>query len=78
MVRITKPHTDVYQIITDRILQALDKGVVPWHKPWKDGNSVDVGIVPRRHNGEQYRGINVIVLWNEKEFLIADKLEWRS
>lgn len=26
--------TDVYQIITDRILAELDKGVCPWHKPW--------------------------------------------
>jgi antirestriction protein ArdC len=26
--------TDVYQIVTDRILAELDKGIVPWRKPW--------------------------------------------
>ena len=30
----------VYQIVTDRIIEALDRGVVPWAKPWKGGHSM--------------------------------------
>jgi antirestriction protein ArdC len=30
----TDTKTDVYQIITDRILALLDAGVNPWRKPW--------------------------------------------
>ncbi|MBQ5581143.1 MAG: DUF1738 domain-containing protein [Clostridia bacterium] len=30
----TTTKTDVYQIVTDRILAELDKGVIPWRKPW--------------------------------------------
>ena len=25
---------NVYQMVTDRIIEELQKGVVPWHKPW--------------------------------------------
>jgi antirestriction protein ArdC len=25
----------VYEIITNRILEKLEKGTLPWHKPWK-------------------------------------------
>ena len=30
---------DIYSIVTDRIIEALEAGTVPWHKPWKDGGS---------------------------------------
>jgi hypothetical protein len=26
---------DTYTIVTDRIIEALEQGIVPWHKPWK-------------------------------------------
>lgn len=26
--------TDVYQIVTDRIIRQLEQGTIPWHKPW--------------------------------------------
>lgn len=25
---------NVYQIVTDRIIAELEKGVIPWRKPW--------------------------------------------
>lgn len=25
---------NVYQIVTDRIIEQLEQGVIPWHKPW--------------------------------------------
>ena len=33
----TNPTTDIYQIVTDRILEQLENGVVPWRKPWHGG-----------------------------------------
>ena len=51
---------DVYQVITDRILDLLQKGVVPWQKPWAS-NGQD--RLPRNLvSGKQYRGINVVLL----------------
>lgn len=25
---------NVYQIVTNRIIEQLKQGVIPWHKPW--------------------------------------------
>lgn len=50
---------NVYQVITDRIIAMLDKGIVPWRKPWVGGMS---GNLPRNIRGTAYRGINVFLL----------------
>jgi N-terminal domain of anti-restriction factor ArdC len=34
-VEPTKPHASVYDIVTERILAELEKGQVPWRKPWR-------------------------------------------
>lgn len=48
--------SNVYEIITDRILSLLSKGVVPWRKPWRTE-------VPRNLiSGKPYRGVNVLLL----------------
>jgi antirestriction protein ArdC len=51
-------NSDTCQLITDRILEALEAGLVPWRRPWKaDGSNK-----PLRSNGEPYKGVNVLVL----------------
>ncbi|MEO1990279.1 MAG: ArdC-like ssDNA-binding domain-containing protein [Martelella sp.] len=55
--------SDVYQRITDKIVAQLEQGTRPWFKPWKGG----APCRPLRHNGQPYRGINVVVLWMEAE-----------
>src|SRR5262249_17752470 len=45
-----------YQLVTDRILALLERGVVPWQQPWSGG-------WPRNLvSGRPYRGINVLIL----------------
>lgn len=56
---------DVYTRVTDRIIAALETGVRPWLKPWsvpKEGRST---VLPLRHNGTPYRGINILLLWGD-------------
>ena len=48
----------VYEIITERIIQQLESGVVPWRKPWKTQGNVPTNFVTKK----PYRGINVILL----------------
>lgn len=51
----TKPARDNYEAVTARIIEALEKGVCPWHKPWAS----------EYYNGKtchRYRGLNVPVL----------------
>jgi antirestriction protein ArdC len=52
-----KEKFDIAKMIADKILEALDKGVVPWHKPWKS-NGFHTNLKSKR----PYRGINVWLL----------------
>lgn len=50
---------NVYQIITNRILELLDKGKIPWQKPWKGGaKRCPMNFISKK----KYRGINVFTL----------------
>lgn len=44
----------VYQIITDRIIELLKQGTVPWQRPWKS----NMNLVSKK----PYRGINTFLL----------------
>jgi antirestriction protein ArdC len=55
---------DLYQHVTNRILDDLERGVRPWLKPWSASN-VGGFVLPRRHNGIPYQGVNVLLLWSE-------------
>lgn len=52
----TRP--DVYQIVTDRIISALEGGIIPWRKPW---NAV-YGLPRNYATGRVYSGINLFLL----------------
>jgi antirestriction protein ArdC len=47
----------IYQFITERILEHLKVGTIPWRKPWNSGSA------PKNFKtGKEYRGINVLIL----------------
>jgi antirestriction protein ArdC len=54
---------DVYQTITDQIVEQLEQGVRPWQKPWSASHLDGRVSLPLRHNGAPYRGVNVLSLW---------------
>ncbi|MGR3436772.1 MAG: ArdC family protein [Shimia sp.] len=56
--RSTQPKADAAQLITDEIVALLEKGTLPWRRPWRMAG----GGVPLRHGGEGYRGINAFLL----------------
>jgi antirestriction protein ArdC len=47
-----------YQIMTDRIINLLEQGTVPWHRPWDP----EVGFPRNLMSKKYYRGINVLML----------------
>lgn len=52
---------DIYQAVTDRILETLDKGTVPWRHPIK--RSADHDGLPRSMSSKKpYRGVNIFLL----------------
>ncbi|MBK4716167.1 MULTISPECIES: ArdC family protein [Tenebrionibacter/Tenebrionicola group] len=57
---------DLFQIVTDKIIEALEKGTSPWRKPWRnaDGCTTRIGGLPANAvTGRPYSGINVLLLW---------------
>ncbi|UCS93966.1 ArdC family protein [Echinicola marina] len=52
-----KSSKDVYQIVNERIMASLEKGIIPWKQPWGSRG------LPRNYcTGTVYRGINLWLL----------------
>ena len=49
--------TDVFTIVNNRIIEQLEKGVVPWRQPW-----TGAGAPRNLITGRAYRGLNVLLL----------------
>jgi antirestriction protein ArdC len=47
---------NVYEIITERIIQSLENNVVPWRTPWK--SEAPKNLISKK----PYRGVNVLLL----------------
>lgn len=47
---------NVYEVVTARILESLEAGVVPWRKPWRTETPKNL------ISGRDYRGVNVLLL----------------
>ena len=58
----SKQPRDLYAEVTRRIVEAIERGVRPWSRPWTRSQAA-AGMLPRRHAGEAYRGVNVLLLW---------------
>jgi antirestriction protein ArdC len=52
----SKPRSSVYDIVTERILSELEKGEVPWRKPWR--TLPPANLISKK----TYRGINFFLL----------------
>src|SRR5882762_9716915 len=65
---------DVYALVTDRIIELLEAGTVPWQQPWTE-TGMPMNMVSKR----PYRGINLWLLLSLKYernlFLTWDQLK---
>jgi antirestriction protein ArdC len=48
---------NVYQLVTNKIISLLEKGVVPWKQPW-----IESGIPKNFMSKRPYRGVNLLLL----------------
>src|SRR5271168_3844597 len=55
---------DIYQRVTNQIVEELERGVRPWIKPWSEAHAGGRIVRPLRFGGIPYRGINVLLLWS--------------
>jgi antirestriction protein ArdC len=55
--------TALYESVTNRIIEEMKDGTVPWTKPWKSGKTT--GVMPMNAvTGRAYSGINIPLLWH--------------
>ena len=55
---------NVYQIVTDRIIEQLEQGVIPWHKPWTGVRNKAFNRVSRK----PYSLLNQMLLKHDGEY----------
>jgi antirestriction protein ArdC len=56
------PKASLYSEITDRIIADLERGSVPWVKPWGRAQAA-LGLPKNAATGRTYSGINILILW---------------
>jgi len=76
MTTATTSRIDVYTRVTNRIIEELEQGVRPWFKPWNAELAAGRITRPLRHNGEAYKGINILMLWASAELQGFDCPFW--
>ena len=62
MAKKQNERVDVYQRVTDQIIQAIEAGADKWEMPWHSPETAfryPVNI----ESGKQYRGVNILGLW---------------
>ena len=55
----------VVQMVADKVLAEMEKGVIPWHKPWSDGFSCAVSY----NTGKPYSLLNQFLLGQPGEYI---------
>jgi antirestriction protein ArdC len=63
----TAPRVDIYARVTNRIVEQLEQGIRPWMQPWNAEHAAGRITRPLRHNGQPYKGINILQLWASAE-----------
>ncbi|EPR9812823.1 ArdC family protein [Escherichia coli] len=78
------PERDLYQLVTDRVVTAIENGVPPWKRPWRSARN-GVGLpemMPANAlTGKLYTGVNVLLLWlaaDEAGYVSNDWLTYRQ
>lgn len=61
MKKETQPK-DLYQQITDQIVEILEQGSMPWIRPWNNG-CLPMVVPCNGETGRYYSGINILLLW---------------
>lgn len=55
--------TDLYQQVTDKIIASIERGVLPWRKPWRDSKKTAESRIPSNAStGRDYNGVNIMLL----------------
>ena len=62
---------DVYEMVTDRIIEQLEQGVIPWRKPW----TCQSGLAVSYSTGKPYGLINQFMLMQGGEYATYEAIQ---
>ena len=60
----------VYEIVTNRIIEQMEKGIVPWHQGWVGKNTC-----VSHSSGKQYSIINQMLLGEAGEYITFKQVQ---
>lgn len=63
--------TNIYQMVTDRIIEQMNAGVVPWHQPWVGGAAMAISYTTRK----TYSMLNQLLLGKPGEWLTWNQIQ---
>ena len=69
-----KEKVNVYQMVTDRVIEQLEKGIVPWQKPWSGAGLADGGAI-NYVSRKPYSFLNQMLLGREGEYLTFKQIK---
>lgn len=55
----TKKGFNVYQMVTDKVIEQMNKGIIPWYRPWNGVADGAINYVTRKPYSLSYRCSNV-------------------
>lgn len=65
---------NVYQMVTDRIIEQMNKGIVPWHQPWVGGAAMAISYTTRK----AYSMLNQLLLGKPGEWLTWNQIQAKN
>lgn len=66
----------IFQAVTDRILAQLDKGIVPWHRPWHGLKNADASLCAISYDTRTaYSLLNQMLLGRPGEWLTFNSIQ---
>lgn len=70
---------DIHQAVTDTIIAQLEKGTVPWQRPWRKHDNDTSDLLPKNaKSGKNYRGVNILLLWDKVRTKDFTSHEWAT
>lgn len=68
---IMEKKVDVYTLVTNRIIEQMEKGIIPWQKPWHGGLEGAISYT----TGRPYSLLNQFLLGKEGEYLTFKQVQ---
>ena len=69
-----KTKFNIYEAITEKIVAQMEKGIIPWQRPWSGGNAEAINYVTRK----PYSFINQMLLGKTGEWLTFKQIKERG